>query len=239
MPQIPLPLSLPAIFLADNFFVSECNKSAYDLVLGKWESHALYLYGQKNAGKSHLASIWAKEFGASFLHYSDLNFSSLRATNTSCGEAIHKLSEEDWIASSLAAPRNDSNIVVEDIENCVDESALFHLFNHCKNSGTKLLLTSAILPSALPFKLPDLTSRLRSCPVANINEPDDALLGVVLRKQFSDRQLLVDDAVISYLLPRMERSFSGVKEAVEKLDQNALAQQRNINVTFARKTLEF
>jgi DnaA regulatory inactivator Hda len=208
MPQIPLPLSLPAIFLAENFFVSSCNKAAYDTVLGKWESHALYLYGQKGAGKSHLASIWAQKFGAEVVFCNAINHAEITG-----------------------------NIVVEDIENCADETALFHLFNHCKNSGTKLLMTSAILPSALPFSLPDLTSRLRACALASINEPDDELLGAVLRKQFADRQLLVDDAVIAYLLPRMERSFAGVTELVEKLDQNALAEQKNITVAFARKIL--
>jgi len=208
MSQIPLTLYLPAVFLAENFFISACNKTAYDAVLGKWESHALYLYGQKGAGKSHLASILAQKNGAEVVFYNLINHAEIT-----------------------------SNIVVEDIENCTDETALFHLFNHCKNSGIKLLITSAVLPAALPFKLPDLTSRLRACPLASINEPDDELLSAVLRKQFSDRQLLVDDAVIAYLLPRMERSFAGIKELVEKLDENALAQQRNITVAFARKII--
>ncbi len=211
MPQLSFSFALPTIFSADNFFISDCNRVAYQTVMKpeNWQSHALYLYGEKGSGKSHLANIWARENAAEIISKSDIK-----------PEAINK------------------NCVMEDVETCSDEAALFHLFNHCKDIGVKLLLTSSYEPSALPFKLPDLTSRLRSCALASINPPDDRLLALVMRKQFSDKQLLVDDEVVDYLTPRIERSFASIKNLVEKIDTHALAERKNISIPFVRKLLE-
>ncbi len=210
MSQLSLPLTLPEIFSADNFFVSGCNSEAYNTVMNQanWTGHSLYLYGEKFSGKSHLAYIWAQKNAAIIISAQEINPASVI-----------------------------SNCVVEDVETCPNEQALLHLFNHCKDIGVKLLMTSNLAPSALPFTLPDLTSRLRGCQLATINPPDDMLIAAVMRKQFADRQLLVDDEVITYLTSRTQRTLADVKKLVETLDKNALAEQRNITIPFAKQFL--
>jgi DnaA regulatory inactivator Hda len=212
MPQLPLPITLPESFSADNFLVSDCNREAYSKLTGwpGWEGHALYLCGKKGSGKSHLANIWAKRANAVIIPPDAINPASI-----------------------------SGNCAVEDIEQCRDETSLLHLFNHCRDIGVYLLLTSTCIPSLLPFTLPDLTSRLRACPLALIQEPDDMVLSGAMRKQFSDRQLLVDDEVISYLTSRMERTLSSVKTLVETLDKISLAEQKTITIPFVRKTLGY
>lgn len=212
MPQLPLPLTLPARFSADNFFVSGCNEEAYETLLNNknWQGHALYLYGEKGSGKSHLASIWKQKNKAVIIP-----------------------------SHSIDPPSISSSCVVEDIEFCADETALLHLFNHCKDIGVKLLMTSASEPASLPFTLPDLTSRLRACQLAKINPPDEFVIASVLRKQFSDLQLLVDDDVISYLTARTERTLAQVKNIVETLDRSALEQRKSITIPFVKKILGY
>lgn len=212
MPQLPLPITLPESFSADNFLVSDCNKEAYNKLAAwpAWETHALYLCGKKGSGKSHLANIWAKRANALIIEAGAINPASI-----------------------------NGNCAVEDIEQYKNEVSLLHLFNHCRDIGAYLLLTSACAPLALPFTLPDLTSRLRACPIAAIQEPDDAVLLGVMRKQFSDRQLLVDDEVICYLAARMERTLSNVKTLVETLDKSSLAEHKTITIPFVRKILGY
>ncbi len=212
MSQLPLPLTLPAIFSADNFFVSECNEEAYEILLNKknWQQHALYLYGEKGSGKSHLAHIWSRKEKALFI-------------------SVHNI-DPAYVKK---------NSVIEDIEYCADETKLLHLFNHCRDIGVKLLITSSMLPSELPFKLPDLTSRLRACQIARINPPDDLLITNVMRKLFSDRQLLVDDEVVNYIAARVERTLENVKIMVDKIDDSSLAQQKNITIPFVKKILGY
>ena len=127
--------------------------------------------------------------------------------------------------------------MLEDIENAVSETAIFHLLNHAKNTNGKLLITSALPPNSIEFALPDLCSRIRALPLAKINEPDENLLSILLHKQFSDRQILVDDELVAYLLPRMERSFASVQEIAENLDSAALSTKRNITIRFAKEQL--
>ncbi len=212
MSQLPLQLVLPEVFSADNFVISSCNEEAYKAVMEEenWENnaqkHALYLYGEKGSGKSHLANIWKEKMGAALISPRSIKPASV-----------------------------NSNCIIEDVESCTDEEALLHLFNHCKDIGVKLLITSALPVINLPFTLPDLTSRLRGLQVASINPPDDALIEGVMRKQFADRQLLVDDEVISYLSTHMERTLENVKLTVEKIDESALSQKKNITVPFVRK----
>lgn len=214
MSQLSLQLSLPEVFSADNFFISSCNEEAYKILMEErnWENnvqkHALYLYGEKGSGKSHLARIWQEKTAAIVITADDINPSAVTG-----------------------------NSIIEDVEQRRNEKALLHLFNHCKEIGVKLLLTSSLPVSSLPFTLPDLTSRLRGLQIASIYPPDDALIAGVMRKQFADRQILVDDEVISYLVTHTERTLENVKLLVEKLDKNALSERRNITIPFVRKVL--
>ena len=60
MSQIPLSYPVKKDYAAENFFVSSANEEAYRLVQsGEWgAATALYIYGAKGCGKTHLAHIW-------------------------------------------------------------------------------------------------------------------------------------------------------------------------------------
>jgi chromosomal replication initiation ATPase DnaA len=210
MSQFAFHLPLPTVFSEANFAVSESNFEAHALVTAwpNWQSHALYLQGPAGSGKSHLAHIWAERTNA--LVISAHNFTPENITN---------------------------HCLLEDIEQCAKEDAMFHLYNISKQQNFSLLLTSACTPSELPFTLPDLTSRLRATPLAAIHAPNDTLLLAALRKQFSDKQLMVDDDVIHYIIPRIERSFLAVQNLVETLDSAALEQKKNITIPFVKNFL--
>ena len=119
-----------------------------------------------------------------------------------------------------------------------NDEAFLHLYNRVAEAGGTLMLTAETAPSRWPLKLPDLISRLRAAPVAAIGRPDDALLGAVLVKMFSDRQLGVAPEVIAFLLLRMERSFAAAGSLVALLDRRALAEKRALTVPFVRSVIE-
>jgi chromosomal replication initiation ATPase DnaA len=142
-------------------------------------------------------------------------------------------------AEELAAPGKP--LVIDGIDPWLGErkaeEALFHLYNIFKESGRSLMLTMRMTPTQAEFAVPDLASRLRAAPLAAIKPPDDMLLGSVLIKLFSDRQLPVGHEVIAYILPRMERSFSAARDIVKTADQTALAARQKISVPLMRKVL--
>lgn len=202
----------PALGLED-FLVADSNASAVELVdrWPDWSHHALWICGPEGSGKTHLARVWQGMTNAQALSHQQLNgFQPARGE-----EGLH------WL--------------LEDLDNSIDETALLHLFNWSKETGGSLLLTSRSTPAELEFDLPDLSSRLSTIPVARLEDPDDRLLSAVLVKQFTDRQLRVDEPVIRYLVPRMERSFRAARRIVSEMDRQALAEQRRITIPFVRK----
>ncbi|NBX03139.1 MAG: hypothetical protein EBR02_03560 [Alphaproteobacteria bacterium] len=211
MSQIPLSLHLPPVFSLDNFYVAACNEEAYRFILSwpNWPTHALLIYGEKGAGKTHLGHVWAEKSGAATFHASEI--------------------------TEFFPPR--SAVLIEDIEEIPSEDVLFHLFNSSKEDGLSLLLTSNLASGQFPFSLPDLTSRLLSIPAVKISAPDDNMVAAALRKQFSDRQLKVDDDIIAYILPRIERSLSAVHALVATLDRETLAEGRRLTIPFVKRFL--
>lgn len=214
MSQYAFSLSLPPVFSADNFYLSDSNRVAHRLVTAwpDWPARTLLLHGPAGSGKSHLASIWAQQAHATLTH----------AKNGIPG------------ADSIGG-----NWLLENIEQAKDAAALLHVLNYVRERDQWLLLTSAVPAAQLPLTLPDLTSRLKALPVAAITPPDDEVLAAALRKQFADRQLKVEEEVIAYLLPRIERSFASVQEVVETLDRKALSERKALTVPFVKQTLNY
>ena len=126
--------------------------------------------------------------------------------------------------------------VVEAAEHA-DPEALFHAWN-AATPTLPLLMTARTRAADWPHRLPDLASRLAATPLLTIRDPDDALLGAVLAKQFADRGLRLAPEVAAYVLTRIERSFASLAATIAALDAAALADGRGITVPLARDVLE-
>jgi chromosomal replication initiation ATPase DnaA len=128
-------------------------------------------------------------------------------------------------------------VVLEDLSaSRVQEAVLFHLLNLARVEGAFLLVTSSWRLDR-GYALPDLASRLREIPTVEVGSPDDALLAAVLVKLFADRQVVIDHDVVSYLLPRMERSFAAASALVGRLDAAALSRGRAVTRPLAAEVL--
>lgn len=128
-------------------------------------------------------------------------------------------------------------VLVENADLLTDGEPLFHAWN-AATAAAPLLMTAQRQPRFWAHRLPDLASRLAATPLVVIADPDDDLIAAVLVKRFADRGLRVGDDVIAYLALRIERSFAGAAEIVERLDALALAERRDITVPLARDWLE-
>ena len=89
----------------------------------------------------------------------------------------------------------------------------------------------------MQVELRDLRSRLRAVPVVSLLPPDDQLFRALIVKFCADRQLTVDETVVSYLATRIERSFAAARQAVELLDSEALRLGRPVTRALAAELL--
>ena len=216
--QLVLDLPLDEATGAGDFLVSDSNAAAAKLV-GSWPDWlqpSAVLVGPAASGKSHLAAVWQLKARAAKVIASDLSDETVA------------LFQRDEVRA----------LTIEDIDRGIgDQRVLFHLLNHARETKRHLLLTSRIAPGDLDIALPDLRSRLRALAMIAIAEPDDALLGAVLVKLFSDRQLNVDPAVISYLIRHMDRSMESARTIVGDIDTLALERQRKVTRATAAEAL--
>ncbi len=214
--QLVLDLPHRVALGREDFLVGPSNEAAVALIdrWPHWPGNTVIITGPPGSGKSHLVEVWRQASGA-------------RRANTA---ALTREAVPDLIATG--------NLALEDLPGqALDETALFHLLNLTRQSGAKLLLTATLHPAHWPVQLPDLASRLRALPVVTLGVPDDSLLRGVLAKLFVDRQLAVDDSVLSYLLARMPRSLEAARRITAEIDARALTERSEINRAFVARVL--
>jgi chromosomal replication initiation ATPase DnaA len=210
--QLALSLGHAESLSRDDFLEGPSNAAALKLIEAwpDWPAPIVILTGPEGSGKSHLAAIWAAASGARVI----------------AGRALPDTTPPAALATGA--------LVIEDLQaGELDEVALFHMLNLAREDGGFVLLTARKPPSSWNVGLRDLASRLRAAPVAALEPPDDTLLRAVIVKLCADRQLGVDEAVVSYLTSRIERSFAAARAAVERLDREALEQKRPVNRALA------
>jgi chromosomal replication initiation ATPase DnaA len=216
-PSRQLALTLPhqPALGASDFLIGEANREAFEAVARwpDWPAPALWLWGPAGSGKSHLVEVWRARSGAA------------RAAAAELG------------SEGVEAILDGGAAAVEGIDEKADERALFHLLNLARQRGASLLLTSREGPDSLSPQLADLASRLRATQAIGLRTPGDDLLGRVLVKLFADRQILVDNAVVHFILRRMERSFEAANAVVAALDRAALAEGRSVSRALAAAVL--
>ena len=216
-PTRQLAFDLPAnVSLgAEDFFVSQANEQAFAMLRAPqtWPNGKLALVGPASSGKTHLARVFAAQSGATILNapQADPN-----------------------------APLPDGPLVVEDCDTLPEacEEWLFHTHNHLAQLGYSLLITGQTAPARWPITLPDLASRLTAATTVTITTPDAALLTAVLLKHFQDRQLAPTPDAVAYLIKHLPRSFQAVRDTVDTLDQQALAQSKALTRPFVRAVLD-
>lgn len=199
-------------FAKEDFITSEANLEAFQIIneWPKWPQKFVLITGPEFSGKTHLANIWAVGSGAIFID--------------------EKTKPEAVI--------ENKNYILENLERIQNETCLFHLLNTIKEKNSFLLITSNKEINEIGFKLPDLTSRLKSISSFSIKEPDDFLMKALLVKQFSEKQITVSQEIINFLLSRLERSYKAINQIVDMVDTKALAEKREVTLPFVKTVLE-
>lgn len=212
--QLALDLPVATAMGEEDFLIAPSNEAATQWVdrWPDWPIGRLALCGPPGSGKTHLSRLWRSRAGAVD------------------GTALN-------LDARLAALQKGRHLCL-DINGAVDdEEGLFHVINWATERHCSLLITGRTAPARWTLSLPDLRSRLQATATAVLGPPDDALLSAVLVKLFADRQLLLGEDVLNYIMMRTDRSFDAARDLVEKLDQKALAERRNITVPFVRTVL--
>ena len=87
-------------------------------------------------------------------------------------------------------------------------------------------------------KNPDLNSRLRSIVTIGVKLPSDDLIGVILTKNFSDKQIKVNKKQIDYIIKRIDRSYEKISQFILTLDKYSLKKGTPFSLKLIKEVLK-
>ena len=201
---------------ANDFFVSESNFYAYNLLLSwpKWEKKIINIFGERYSGKTHLIEIFLEK-------------------NKGLKVDLNDLKNYD-----LDRLRFNENIIIENLNEDFDETLFYSLIDTIDKYNKFLILTSNKSLSNINIKLDDLRSRLKNCLFAEIQKPDDILIQALITKNLADNQISLDSKLIDFISKRIKRSYSKIKEFVCTIDEISLKKKKPINLKIIKEILE-
>ena len=216
MSQLIFNFPFTTNYFEEDFFVSSSNFEAYKLIetWPKWPSRNINIYGPSGCGKSHLANILKKKLNSFFINATDISNNSL---------ALIKLKE---------------CLIIDNYENNIEENLLYTIINQTHQSNQYVIINSDQPISSLEIKLEDLKSRLNSFSKITIDLPTDDLIKVVLTKNFSDKQIQIDNKLIDFILKHINRSYEDIFNFIKKIDELSLSTGKSININLIKKVLK-
>lgn len=217
MQQLSFDFLLPQNYPSEDFIVSEANRAAFNFIINYHFDDNKYpkifaICGEEFCGKTYLAHLWQQKFNANFLD-------------------IKKLEN----ANLLTEIHQKKAYIVEDIDKIIDQQILLQIFNLVLEKNAYLLLTSSKDLAQINYNFKDLASRLKNVFSLEIKQPDDDLIKMLLIKNFSEKQLLVDRLVIDFLAKNIKRDFVTIFKITKLLEFYSLEKKRNITIALAKE----
>jgi len=200
----------------EDFYVSPSNQEAYDFINSwpKWIKRIINIYGPSGSGKSHLSSILK--------------------TKTKYLEILPKELNENVIFEF----KTKEVLIIENFNEKVSEQLLFSLWNTALQDNKYFLINSIKPISTYKFKLPDLVSRIKSSLSIGIKLPSDDLISAIIAKNFSDKQIIVEEKHIDYIIKRIDRSYEKISQFILTLDTYSLKKGSPFGLKMIKEVLK-
>jgi len=200
----------------EDFYVSPSNQEAYDFINNwpKWIKRIVNIFGPSGSGKSHLSSILK--------------------TKTKCLEILANELNENIIFEF----KTKEVLIIENFNEKIPEELLFSLWNIALQDNKYFLINSIKPISSFKFKLPDLTSRVKSSLNIGIKLPSDDLISAIIAKNFSDKQIMVEEKHIDYIIKRIDRSYEKISQFILTLDRYSLKKGSPFGLKLIKEVLK-
>lgn len=221
----PLPPQLSFLFENKTFY------SIYDIVIGyfnkplidllfkqsNWLSNVVFIYGQHSLGKTFISEIFIQH-------------------NNGITIDIHSLDiiELDKLTTQYSSFLID-NLSILDSQS---QTKLFHLYNLVVAKKKKLLLNSIYSINELNIQLQDLKSRLLASNIFYLKDPDEETLKAIFFKMLSDKQLLLNKEVITYIFHRIPRNIQSIIDIAIKIEDFTMNEKKTITIKNIHKILD-
>jgi len=234
--QLALPVYRTSERSFDNFY-GVSNRRVKALLVEQLNEAGsfVFLCGASGSGKTHLLQA-AVDHAHSKLSLSQAYIS---LPEISRGQVDDSALEDmlDTLADYECVALDDIDIWLASDE--ANERRLFNLFNACKASQSRLIVSSTKSVAQLALKLPDLLSRLKSGLTLSLSQYDDEEKIEIITSLARDRGMIFNREVSSFIIRRAERSMDTLVQLLDRLDRSSLARKRRLTVPFIKETLNW
>ena len=215
MSQLIFKFPFKTNYLEKDFFVSSNNFEAYKLIESwpNWSNKWINIYGPTGCGKTHLINILKNK----------LKLTEIDAKNFDSKVNIQL--------------ENYQCLVIENFENNINENLLYSSINHIKQLDKCIIITSRKSIRDLNAKLSDLKSRFDSFLNLSINLPTDDMIRVIISKNFSDKQIDLNNRNLEFILKNIERSYEKISKFIKDIYDISLSTGKSININLIKKVL--
>ncbi len=231
--QLSLALTLDDSALFSNYIIAQENKLAVAALKSLAEPDRgrvedfIYLWGEGSPGLTHLLQALCHELAEAERTALYLPVAELIQLSPEILEGVEKyavvcLDGIDKIAGEPAW-----------------ETALFTAFNRLRAEGSELVIAAKKAPSALPWGLLDLGSRMRSGLTLRLNQLGDRDKRALLQQRALARGVQLDGAVADFIMLRAPRDTPALLALFDRLDKASLKTKRPITIPFVKQILDW
>jgi DnaA family protein len=226
--QLALGVQLSDTAHFDSYFAGP-NGDALALLRGYAASapgNGLLIFGAAASGKTHLLHALVRDAAARGL---SVAYVPLRDVAADGPQVVAGLEDRALIA-------------LDDVEAVIEGSAwalaLLRLVDALRAHHRHFALTCSVAPDRMAGLPKDLATRLSACTLVGLKPLQDAERATMLRSRARARGLELPDDSVRWLLTHLPRDPATLVEALERLDQASLAEQRRLTLPFVQQVVQ-
>ena len=222
-----------------NFVISDGSRFAFNAAINfcsqsETPYQSLFLFGQKNLGKTHLllsiGNLATKKCTrALYIKGADFCDKIGDGESSNSQQTLKKLMDVDYF-------------LLDDVEALTSSVAaqekLYHIYNTVIENGGKVAFASNFSPDKIKNAENYLTSRFQWGMLAEIKPIDDNTTAKIIHKLAKDIDLNLPENIIDFLLSRIPRDFISLQNAVTVLNRESYVQKRKVTLALVKKALK-
>jgi chromosomal replication initiator protein len=219
-----------------NFVVSDGSRIACEAAKGLCSKNpvsfkTLYIFGQKNLGKTHLLLSIGNHAAKTGLHavcIQGQDFLEKMISTEDPKETLQQLTHVDFfLLDNIECLAHSQNA----------QEKLYHIYNEISEKGGKLVFTASLPPDKTQGIEDYLTSRFQWGLVTEITPIDDTTTAKIILKLAKDINLKFPEPIIQFLLSRIPRDFISIQNAVTTINRESFIHKKKVTLRLVKSAL--
>ncbi len=197
--------------------------------------NSLYLYGDRNLGKTHLLMAIGNAISE--------NFPDKKIIFINGQEFARKFSEENAheLTKILSPLLETDYFLMDDVDLIAGKPSvqekLYHVYNTLLENNKISIFTGRNRPEQLVEMENYLQSRFQWGMTAEIKPIDDGTTAKIIAKLAKDVGLSIPKKIIDFLLTHIPRDYMSIKTAVDKINQESFVRKCKVTLPLAKAAL--